>query len=217
MTKNIFKYNEFSDNKLYVFDFDDTLVKTPSFEEVAVMYLKEDKTVKDLLYSSLKMVNRGISDLKYENGRIFIDDPNAAINYRGNWIRRGKRLYLTTPDIFSYMDESLPKEIKKEVVDLYNVVENKCILTARPEGSREKIELTLKKLNLKIPKYGIYMRPDGLKNAGEWKGHKIVELVNKYKFNNVVFYDDNSRYIKKAKKVVNSKLPELNLEVVKIS
>jgi hypothetical protein len=214
---NIFKFNNFSDNKLYVFDFDDTLVKTPSFEEVASVYIKEDITVKDLLIKSLDLINKNISDLRYENGRIYIEDPNSNIRYKGNWIRRGKRLYLTTPDIFSYMDESLPKEIKKEIVELYNMVENKCIVTARPEGSRKKIELTLKNLNLKMPKYGLYMRPDGLKNAGEWKGHKIVELVNKYKFNSVVFYDDNSRYIKKAKKVVNAKLPDFNFEVIKVN
>jgi hypothetical protein len=214
---NIFKFNNFGDNKLYVFDFDDTLVKTPSFEEVAYVYIKEDITVKDLLIKSLDLINKNISDLRYENGRIYIDDPDSNIRYKGNWIRRGKRLYLTTPDIFSYMDESLPKEIKKEIVELYNMVENKCIVTARPEGSRKKIELTLKNLNLKMPKYGLYMRPDGLKNAGEWKGYKIVELVNKYKFNNVVFYDDNSRYIKKAKKVVNAKLPDFNFEVIKVN
>jgi glycosyltransferase involved in cell wall biosynthesis len=43
MTK-IKKYFEFVENKdtLYIFDFDDTLVESPDFEELAIEYLKSD-------------------------------------------------------------------------------------------------------------------------------------------------------------------------------
>lgn len=211
----ILSFNNFN-KKLYVFDFDDTLVNTPKFELLALRYIKEDKTVKDLLMMSLNRINRNVSDLRYENGRIYIDDSESIIRPTGNWVRKGKRVYLTTPDIFSYIDESLPNEIKPEMVNLYNSVEDKCIVTARPEGSRRKIETSLRKLNLKLPKWGLHMRPDGLKGAGTWKGNIIVDLVNKYNFSSVVFYDDNSKYIKLAKKVVSEKLPNLKFETVKV-
>ena len=47
------------------------------------------------------------------------------------------------------------------------------------------------------------MCPDGRINAGQWKGEKIVELSKITGFQNVIFYDDNSKYIRGAKKVVS--------------
>lgn len=109
----------------------------------------------------------------------------------------------------------MPKKLK-EISNLYKSVENKCIVTARPEGSRKLLEQTLIKLGLEKPKYGIYMRPDNLNNAGEWKGFQICELSRKFDFNHIVFYDDNAKYIRKAKKVVSEKLPNLKFETIKI-
>lgn len=209
------KFSEFG-NELHVFDFDDTLVHTPSFEEIAIKYIKEDLTVKDLLSKSIGMINVKKSDLKWENGRLYINDPNNEIQVKGNWVRKGNRVYLTSPDLFSYIDESLPDRLK-EISDLYKSVENKCIVTARPESMRYKITQKLKELGLSIPKYGLHMKPDNLKNAGEWKGFQICEIATKYRFNDVIFYDDNAKYIKKAKKVVSEKLPSLNFKTVKIN
>lgn len=207
-------FNQFN-KKLHVFDFDDTLTETPSFEELALKYLKENKSVKDLLEDSLLRINKDISYLKYENGRIYIDDPENKIKPSGNWVRRGKRVYLTTPFGFDYIEESMPKKLK-DISYLYKSVEDKCIVTARPEGSRKLLEKTLTKLGLEMPKFGIYMRPDNLNNAGEWKGFQICELSEKFNFDWVVFYDDNAKYIRKAKKVVSEKLPNLKFETVKI-
>lgn len=208
------KFNQFN-KKLHVFDFDDTLAETPSFEELALKYLKENKSVKDLLEDSLLRINKDISYLKYENGRIYIDDPENKIKPSGNWVRRGKRVYLTTPFGFDYIEESMPKKLK-DISNLYKSIEDKCIVTARPEGSRKLLEKTLTKLGLEMPKFGIYMRPDNLNNAGEWKGFQICELSEKFNFDWVVFYDDNAKYIRKAKKVVSEKLPNLKFETVKI-
>jgi protoheme ferro-lyase len=52
----------------------------------------------------------------------------------------------------------LPTKLK-ELVNLYNSVENKCIVTARTEEVRNKIEETLNKLGLEYPNYGLYMYP----------------------------------------------------------
>jgi hypothetical protein len=79
---NIKKFFEFNINKiddiLYVFDFDDTLVETPEFEELAFPYLKENATVKDL-------INRCIDEIKIDKKScrtmrmptIKIDKPNV--------------------------------------------------------------------------------------------------------------------------------------------
>lgn len=218
MNKHIQSFDKFVNNNytLYVFDFDDTLAHTPRFEEVAQKYLIEKLTVKDLLLNSVNKIGIDVSKLKYENGRIYVDDPNEILDVKSNWVRKGKRVYLITPDIFSYIDESLPKE-KTGFSKIYNTLENKCIVTARPELTRDKIESSLKKLGFEYPKWGLHMLPTGRKNAGQWKGEKIVEIVNKTGFDKVVFFDDNSKYLKKAGNVIKEKLPNIIWEPFKIT
>jgi hypothetical protein len=212
--KYLKEYNSFNDI-LYVFDLDDTLVKTPSFESIAKKYIKESNlpTAYDLLNKSVKEINKNVEDLKYENGRIFIQD--SIIEPKGNWVRKNTRLYLTTPKIFSYIDESMPLYNKQEIVDIYNKMDQKAILTARPEGSRDKVEKKLSELNIEYPNNGLIMRPDNLMGAGKWKGEQLVKLSSNYE--KIIFYEDNAKYIKDAKKVWNENTtPNKILEIIKI-
>ena len=52
------KFNEFGieNNTLYVFDFDDTLMMTPRYEDIAIKFLNENLTVKDLLDRAVKRI-----------------------------------------------------------------------------------------------------------------------------------------------------------------
>jgi hypothetical protein len=211
------RFNEFSieSQTLYVFDFDDTLMVTPRYEDIAKKFLNENLTVKDLLDRSLKRIGIDKSKLKVQDRRIFFEDPNKEYQEVKDWVRKGNRMYLIQPDEFCYLDESLPNELK-ELVNLYKSVKDKCIVTARPQSMRIKIEEVLRQFGLNKPKWGLHMCPDGKVNAGQWKGEKIVELVKMTGFNNVIFYDDNSKYIKGAKKVVSEKLPNLNFKAIKV-
>jgi hypothetical protein len=209
-------YNKFTnENILYIFDFDDTLVNSPSFDELAINYLKEDITIKDLLNQSVNRVGVTLDDLKWQDGRVYILDPNKELREFGNWIRKGDRLYMFTPHAFHLSNLSLPETLK-ELSELYKSVENKCIVTARQESLRNKITKTLLDLGLELPKYGLHMAPVGTKNAGYWKGEKIVEIVNKTGFQKAIFYDDNIKYIKRATKVVKEKLPNFDFKPVKV-
>ena len=209
-------YNEFTSNELlYIFDFDDTLVNSPSFDELAINYLKEDITIKDLLDQSIKRVGVTLDDLKWQDGRIYVLDPNKELKEFGNWIRKGDRLYMFSPNLFYKSDISLPSTLK-EISKLYKSVENKCIVTAREESLRSKITKTLLDLGLELPKYGLHMAPVGTKNAGHWKGERIVEIINETGFQKAIFYDDNQKYIKRASKVVHEKLPNLDFKTVKV-
>jgi hypothetical protein len=210
-------YNEFtSENVLYIFDFDDTLVNSPSFEELAIKYLKEDITIKDLLDQSIKRVGVTLDDLKWQDGRIYVLDPNKELKEFGNWVRKGDRLYMFSPNLFHVSDISLPKSLKTEISDLYKSVENKCIVTAREESLRNKITNKLLDLGLELPKYGLHMAPIGTKNAGHWKGERIVEIINETGFQKAIFYDDNIKYIKRATKVVKEKLPNFDFTSIKV-
>jgi hypothetical protein len=209
----------FEDNNineiLYVFDFDDTLVNTPEFEEFAIDYLKENM-IEDLIADSTSKISVNKEDLKWQDGRIYVDDPDKKLKVTGNWVRKGKRVYLISPDIFGTTDLSMPTK-PLELLEFYNSVENKCIVTARHESVRSKIEEKMKELGVEYPKYGLHMYPyPNHYNAGGWKGNKIVELVNKTGFNKVIFYDDNVRYLKAARKVVKEKLPNIQYSYVKV-
>jgi len=211
------RFNEFGieQQTLYVFDFDDTLMISPRYEDIAKKFLNENLTVKDLLDRSVKRIGIDKSKLKVQDRRIFFEDPNKDYQEVKDWVRKGNRMYLIQPDEFCYLDESLPNQVK-ELVSLYKNVKDKCIVTARPESMRNKIENVLKQFGLENPKWGLHMCPDGKINAGKWKGEKIVQLAETTGFQNVIFYDDNSKYIKGAKKVVSEKLPNLNFKTVKV-
>lgn len=209
------RFDEFSRDILYIFDLDDTLLVTPRFEDIAKKYLVENVGVKELLNRAINQLGVDISDLKMLDGRIYVDDSEMTLEPKGDWVRKGKRVYLTQPDKFSYLDESLPVAVK-ELTKLYKSVENKCIVTARPESMRPQIEKVLKRFDLEIPKFGLHMCPDGKINAGLWKGQKIVEIINETGFQKAIFYDDNSKYIRGAKKVVSEKLPDLDFKTVKV-
>jgi hypothetical protein len=214
------KFFEFKENiDFYIFDFDDTLVETPDFEKIALPYLKENLNIEDLINKCKNEIDFNRNEIKFLDGRIYIDDPNHLIKIPNNskyWIRKGLRVYLLQPNEFSLLDESIPKKTK-ELKDLYNSVENKCIVTARPEIIREKIIKSLKELGFEYPKFGLHMYPYlNHRNAGEWKGKKIVELVKETGFKSAIFYDDNSKYIKKAKKVIDNELPGFNIKYVKV-
>ena len=72
------KFNEFDieNNTLYVFDFDDTLMVTPRYEDIALKFLNENLTVKDLLDRAVKRIGITKDKLKVQDRRIFIEDPN---------------------------------------------------------------------------------------------------------------------------------------------
>ncbi len=211
------RFNEFNieQQTLYVFDFDDTLMVTPRYEDIAIKFLNENLTVRDLLDRAVKRIGVTKDKLKVQDRRIFIEDPDKIYKEEKDWVRKGNRLYLVQPDEFCYLDESLPNKVK-DLVELYKSVKDKCIVTARPQSMRNKIEQVLKQFGLDNPKWGLHMCPDGKINAGQWKGEKIVELAKSTGFNNVIFYDDNSKYIRGAKKVVSEKLPNLNFKTVKV-
>lgn len=210
------KFKEFSDYKtIWIFDLDNTLVKSPSFEERAIEYLKEDISIKSLLLKSVKLIGAKISDLKYDDNKVYIMDPDNKYTEVKNWKRKGNRIYLLSPEIYSRTNISLPIGKNDDIYEKYKEVENKCIITARSINMKGKISNRLLELNIELPKYGIHMAPVGVKDAGTWKGEKILEIVNKFNFTKVKFYDDNSKYLKKARKVINTKMPDLDFECIK--
>lgn len=217
MIKTFEKFNEYKDNTLYIFDFDETLVLNPKFEELAIEYLKEDVNIKSLLQSSIRKIGASIKDLRWENKKIFINDPNGDIEIKGNWVRKGKRVYLIPPDKFYFTDMSLPHSVT-DLSKLYNNVKNKAIVTGRPNDIKDKVKDSLNKFNLDEPNYGLHCYPAKSQNSdkvAEWKAKTIIKIIKDSQLKDVFFYDDNSKWVNKVTSEVKKHLPDINWTGVK--
>lgn len=214
--KQIKTFESFVTNELHIFDLDDTLVETPDFNKMAISYLKENETIGNILKGSVAKIGLSLNDLNWENDRIYVDDPESKITIDGNWVRKGKRIYLLTPHRWSFLDISLPYALKS-LSQKYNTVDNKMIITARPEEMRSKIIKIMNDLGLESPNYGLYMFPAniGAGNPGKWKGDMICQLLDKTGFTNVIFYEDNSKTLSKVRRIMAEKMPKINFKTIK--
>jgi len=206
------------DDVLYIFDFDDTLVDSPSFEELAIQYLTENQNISDLIKRSLYFVNRSKSDLRIENGRIYIEDPNQTIEPKGNWVRKGLRVYMVTPNVYHFLDISLPTKVK-ELSEMYKKVQNKAIVTGRMVDLEEKVKESLEKFGLELPNHGLFCYPskdDRTDRVAEWKAKTIVQLLRDTGFKKAKFYDDKPKWVKKVVTAVRTELPEVEFEGIRV-
>jgi hypothetical protein len=206
------------DDVLYIFDFDDTIVDTPSFEELAIQYLTENQNIGDLIKRSLQFVNKEQKDLKIENGRIYVEDPNQTIEPKGNWVRKGLRVYMVTPNVYHFLDISLPTKVK-ELSELYKQVQNKAIVTGRMVDLKEKVIESLEKFGLELPNHGLFCYPskdDRTDRVAEWKGKTIVQLLKDTGFKKAKFYDDKPKWVKKVVTAVRTELPEVEFEGIRV-
>jgi len=211
--------NESMRDTLYIFDFDETLVLNNSFEHLAIQYLKEDVTIKSLLTSSIRKIGVAMKDLKWENGRIFVDDENEDINVGGNWVRKGKRVYLVAPDKFYYTDMSFPYDVTN-LKELYNRVDNKAIVTGRVDSVRQKVIDSLDKFGLDYPNHGLFCYPSNRQTSdrvAQWKARTIVELIKETGFKRVFFYDDRAKWVNKVTAAVKKELPYIDWNPVKFN
>jgi hypothetical protein len=197
------KYNDFL--HLNAFDLDDTLIITKRFEEVLLPYINENVNLKDTIENILKKYNKDITDLNYENGRLYLFDPNREIdeNKEKNFIRKNSRIYLTTPENFFLSEDGESDSTNTEIVNLYNKSKNRSIITIRKDKYRKQTLEMLNKLGIKYPNAGLFMYPfDIIYNKAKWKSQILEELLLKYV--NVSYYDNDVKVLKRIKKYINN-------------
>lgn len=211
------EFNKIDDETLYIFDLDDTLVETPDFEELAIQYLNESVTIESLLEDSLRWIGKLKSDLKGEHGRIYVDDPEELIIPKGNWVRKGKRVYLISPNKFYTSELSVPTKLK-ELSNLYKSVKNKAIVTGRTIQFKSRIEQILTDLGLDQPNYELFCYPHTrFERIAEWKAETIVKLIKDNGFKKAHFYDDRPKWVKKVVDAVKRELPEVDFKGIKVN
>ena len=217
--KYIKLFEQFDEEKiLYLFDFDDSLVYSPGFEEMAIPYLNESFSVGEILDNSASKIGITTKDFKVEDGRIYIDDPDNTKKIIHPWVRKGKRIYLTAPQYqWSHSIDSLPTHTLP-LSELYNSVEEKAIITARPDDMRDQIIDKMNKLGLEQPKWGLHMFPIGVGSGApsEWKGNVAVELIEKSGIYNAKFYDDKPKIVNRVVRIVKQKLPQVKIEGIRV-
>ena len=210
-------FNQTDDETLYIFDFDDTLVETPDFEELAIQYLGESVTIESLLDDSLRWIGKSKADLRVEHGRIYVDDEEELIIPKGNWVRKGKRVYLVSPNKFYTSDLSVPTSLK-ELSNLYKTVKNKAIVTGRTIQFESKIKQILSDFGLEQPNYGLFCYPHArFERIAEWKAETIVNLLKETGFKKGHFYDDRPKWVKKVVDAVKKQLPDVDLKGIKVN
>ena len=211
-----FKIFESLDNDtLWVFDFDDTLVVSKRIEEYIYSLLNEN--IKYFLDKILLQIGADVKDLKLDNGRYYVDNPEGIIKVGKDWTIKKDRLYLTTPDEYIYSKLGEPKTLT-EISDIYNRVKNKAIVTARSEKKRVEIEEYLKNFGLEYPNYGLYCYPGYKvkKRSSTWKAEQILNIIKTNDIKNVIFYDDDIKNIRAVKSKVKE-LTDVNLKVIKVN
>jgi hypothetical protein len=214
-----FIYESKDKKVLNAFDMDDTLVYSIRFEEhVKPMLLREYLTPEIIMNNKLEDIGIGIDKLKYENGRIYFDDPHHEyeIPKGSSWVRKKDRIYITQPDAYFMTEESMPIGTYDDIVKLYNESEYRCIITARNERLRNQTETVLKKLGLKKPNIGLFMYPiNSFSYTYEYKSNKLLELYKRYNFDEIHYYDDNIKLLKKIKKNLENK--DINIKYYKVT
>ena len=209
----IFKYSDFvNPNVLHLFDFDNTLVFTPNYNDLVIDYLNE--SIDELVDMSLNFIKADKDMLKTQDGRVFIEDPNHNINIKGNWVRKKDRVYMVEPHKYLNNEISKPKRASR-LKKFYNIAENKCIVTARPESSRSLVESSLNELGFDDP-IELYMLPKEAKNQRKWKAEKIKSIMEKGEFKGYRFYDDKSKIVKEVDKMVKNYFPNIDYKSYRI-
>lgn len=208
-------YESKTTNILNAFDLDDTLVFNSSYEENIKHLLLEYKTPEEIFLDKIDDRSIDISKLKYEDGRIYFNDPEKEFiinDFDTDWVRKKDRVYLTQPDEYLLTDESLPISKNEKLVQLYNSSENKCIITARLDKTKSNIEKRINELGIKSPNYGIFMLNSKYSNKVKFKANILIELHKNNKFDEINYYDDNMKLLRKLK----TYLTEQNIENINL-
>lgn len=214
-----FIYERKEQKVLYAFDMDDTLTYSKRFEEhVKPLLLREYLTPEIILNNKLEDIGIGLEKLKYENGRIYFDDPHHEykIPKGSDWVRKKDRIYIVQPNAFLMTDESMPIGTYDDIVKLYNEAEYKCIITARSERLRRQTIKALNNLGIEKPNMGLFMYPnDSFAYTYEYKSNKLLEIYKTMKFDEIHYYDDNIKLLKKIKE--NLKNKDINIKYYKVT
>lgn len=218
LKKNIYESN--TSTVLNAFDLDETLVFNTTFEENIKHLLLEYKTPSEIFIDKINKKNINLSKLKYENGRIYFNDPMNTFNidkYDTDWVRKKDRVYLTQPDEYLLTDESLPFSVNEKLLELYNNSLNKCIITARLEISKPNLIKRLNKLGVKQPNYGLFMLNEKYSNKVKFKADVLINLQKKYHFEVINYYDDNIRLLKKMKEYFKENKINADINLFKVT
>jgi hypothetical protein len=220
---------------IHIFDFDDTLVKNVPFTNF-IEHLDNDQNIviEKIVDNDIKeylmeikgifwdLFSKNINFKKHDNDILITNannnKPFDALYYNKlvenkknarHFNLKNDKLLLNPHPKYHKNPQTLGTEINDVLVHDYKNAENKMILTGRDEQLRDSLINRLHDLKLPIPNFGVYMFPGRNESVKVWKGKTIAEVVNKYNFTEIHFYEDKIEWLQFAKEMVKQTFPNV--------
>ena len=239
---------------IFIFDMDDTLVKTPKLEDVIQIkngkVSSGDQGIDTAMQKMLKSISEVLSNEEDEKNRMkqlagigndafFVkENDDIVLYFNGKPIDKGvllnavqnssltpkeKTKILNSLDykdgkiVLSFFGEffstesTVGTEINKDVVDVYEKVKNKMIVTGRSQGIKKGVSYILFNIiGLSEPNFGLHLY-DGC-NIGKVPGFKadvIIQSIKENGWNEVHFYEDRLDWLNFVEGIVRIEFPDV--------
>jgi len=226
---DVFPRTKIASQKMYIFDFDDTLFETEPWHDTVIVDSNNVVTsagdsvtiqkAMDFISKNVpnaKLVKQKIDKHGNSNVQFSLLDGGQPMNYddlkekftskalKSAGFRKGPsgEMIITSDPAFYHSPLTLGKKTVDSVFKIFaQHIDNSIILTARADvaGMKEEILAKVKELTGKEP-VRLYLKPfNGSTSSARYKAEIIIELMKEYPGTNFEFFDDNPSYLSETK------------------
>lgn len=141
---------------------------------------------------------------EYGIRRSSVKDAIKALNIRdGHIIVAQVRGFHANP-------KTIGSLLNHHVVEVYNTVSDKMIVTGRAKNLIPDIKKRLAEVGMEYPNHGLHCFPaSGHKSIADFKVHCILETIRMNQWEEVHFYEDREDWLKNAALVVRTTYPHI--------
>ena len=160
-----------------------------------------------------------------ELGKKYIQDIQDSINLSDREKKEIlNKLVIENRDValglfseFFRTEATVGTEMIKPVVNLYKKIENKMILTGRSNVIKKGVEYVLFNIiGLPKPNFGLYMYDNSKGGVAQFKAKTIEESIEKYKWEQIYFFDDRGDWLESTKEHINKIFPQVKFHTKEI-
>lgn len=170
-------------------------------------FVKENDGI--VLYFDGKFVDKEIFLITINNSDLTAKEKDAIVNsfvYRNN----GKVILSVFKEFFA-TEATVGTEINKDVVEVYESVKNKMIVTGRSAGIIKGVKYILFHIiGLSEPNFGLHLyEGSSVGGVPGFKAEVIKKTIEKNKWDEIHFYEDRKDWLDFIEKEVNLEFPNV--------